>query len=186
MSELIEDLLEISRVERKELQREPVDIYQVCRRVGDLLAKSDPDRNVEFTVEHGLVAEGDARLIEILVENLLGNAWKFTTRTTLPRVECGSLQKDGQTTFYVKDNGAGFDEAHAQRLFTPFQRLHSSVEFPGTGIGLATVSRIVDRHGGRVWAQGQVDRGATVYWTLPAPTRRSHIHDDAKKDHSPR
>jgi signal transduction histidine kinase len=186
MSELIEDLLKISRVERTELHREPVDLSRLFRRVGDLLARSDPDRSVGFIVEQGLVANADARLVEILVENLLGNAWKFTSKTTSPRVECGSLQSDGHTTFYVKDNGAGFDQAHADRLFSPFQRLHLSGEFPGTGIGLATVSRIVNRHAGRVWAEGEIGGGASVYWTLPAPARRSVVHGDAEKDHPPR
>jgi light-regulated signal transduction histidine kinase (bacteriophytochrome) len=183
MGDLIEGLVKISQVERTELRHEPVDLSRLCRRVGDLLARSDPDRNVGFIVEQGLVAEGDARLMEILVENLLGNAWKFTAKTTGPRVECGALQRDGHTTFYVKDNGAGFNQAHAQRLFSPFQRLHSSSEYPGTGIGLATVSRIVDRHAGRVWAEGQIDGGATVFWTLPPGTRRSHVYGDAKKNH---
>ena len=175
MAQIIDDLLKLSRVERTELHRESVDLSRLCRRVGDVLAKADPDRSVGFIVEHGLVAEGDERLIEILLENLLGNAWKFTTKTTCPRVEFGSLQNDGQTTFYVKDNGAGFDQAHAKQLFAPFQRLHTEADFPGTGIGLATVSRIVDRHAGRIWAEGKVDGGATVYWTLPAPKQRSQV-----------
>ena len=173
MSELIDDLLKLSRVERTELHREPVDLSQMGGRIGDLLATSDPDRSVAFVVEHGLVAGADAGLIQILLENLLGNAWKFTTKASSARVELGSLQKDGHTTFYVKDNGAGFDPQYAGRLFAPFQRLHSDDEFPGTGIGLATVSRIVTRHGGRVWAEGMVDGGATVYFTLPSSARRS-------------
>jgi light-regulated signal transduction histidine kinase (bacteriophytochrome) len=175
MSELIDDLLKLSRVERTELQRESVDLSRLGRRVGDVLARSAPDRSVTFVVEHGLVAEGDARLIQILLENLLGNAWKFTTKTTSPGVEFGSLQKEGPTTFYVKDNGAGFDPEYAGRLFAPFQRLHSDDDFPGTGtgIGLATVSRIVNRHGGRLWAEGRIDGGAAVYFTLPSSTRRS-------------
>ena len=173
MGELIDDLLALSRLDRTELRRESVDLSRMGRRVGDLLAKSNPDRSVEFIVKEGLVAEADARLVEILLENLLGNAWKFTAKTTFPRVEVGSLLQDGETTFFVRDNGAGFDQAHAERLFTPFQRLHAAGDFPGTGIGLATVGRIVDRHAGRVWVEGKVDDGAIVYWTLPPPKRRS-------------
>jgi light-regulated signal transduction histidine kinase (bacteriophytochrome) len=173
MGELIDDLLKLSRVERTELRRESVDLSRLGRGVGKVLARSDPDRSVEFLVKDGLVAEADARLVEIVLENLLGNAWKFTAKTGSPRVELGSLERDGHTTFYVKDNGAGFDQSKAERLFAPFQRLHSVGEFSGTGIGLATVGRIVDRHAGRVWIEGQMEGGATVYWTLPSPKRRS-------------
>jgi len=170
MGELIDDLLELSRVERADLRRERVNLSGLGRGVGELLAKSEPGRKVAFMVNEGLVADADPRLVEIILENLLGNAWKFTTKTSDPQIALGSIVKDGQTTFYVKDNGAGFDEAYAERLFAPFQRLHSEGEFPGTGIGLATVRRVVERHGGRVWAQGEIDRGAVVYWTLPSPT----------------
>jgi signal transduction histidine kinase len=169
IGELIDDLLNLSRVERADLRREAVDLSRIGKRIGALLATSDPDRKVAFVVKDGLVADADSRLVEIILENLLGNAWKFTSKTTAPQVEFGSFVKAGQTTFYVKDNGAGFDEQYAQRLFAPFQRLHSESEFPGTGIGLATVRRIVERHGGRAWAEGKVDRGAAVYWTLPSP-----------------
>jgi signal transduction histidine kinase len=171
MGELIDDLLELSRVERVNLRREPVDLARLGQRICDSLASSEPDRKVAFIVNGGLVVDADSRLVEIILENLLGNAWKFTTKTSAPRVELGSVVKDGQTTFYVKDNGAGFNQAYAGSLFAPFQRLHSEHEFPGTGIGLATVRRIVERHGGRVWAEGKVDQGAAVYWTLPSPRR---------------
>jgi signal transduction histidine kinase len=173
MGELIDDLLKLSRVDRESLRREAVDLSGLARRIGELLSKAEPDRKVALAVNDGLVADADARLLAIILENLLGNAWKFTTKTSLPEVELGSITKDHQTTFYVKDNGAGFDKAHAGRLFSPFQRLHSEREFPGTGIGLATVGRVVERHGGRVWAEGEVDRGAAVYWTLPSPRRGS-------------
>ncbi|WP_211467111.1 ATP-binding protein [Collimonas silvisoli] len=169
MGELIDDLLELSRVERADLRREPVDLASLGQRIGDSLANSEPDRKVAFVVNDALVVDADSRLLEIILENLLGNAWKFTSKTSSPQVELGSVMKDGQTTFYVKDNGAGFDETYAARLFAPFQRLHSEREFPGTGIGLATVRRIVERHGGRVWAEGKVDQGAAIYWTLPSP-----------------
>lgn len=173
MGELIDDLIKLSRVERADLRSESVDLARLGRRIGESLARSEPERKVAFVVNDGLVADADARLVEIVLENLLGNAWKFTTKTSHPHVELGSVARDGQTTFYVKDNGAGFDEAFAGRLFAPFQRLHAEGEFPGTGIGLATVRRVVERHGGRVWAEGEIDRGAAVYWTLPSPKRVS-------------
>jgi signal transduction histidine kinase len=172
MGELIDDLLKLSRVERTELRRAVVDLSQLARSVGDRLANSNLDRAVELIVQDGLVAEADARLVEILLENLLDNAWKFTAKTTCPRVEFGFRQTDGHPAFFVKDNGAGFDQAYAERLFSPFQRLHSVGEFPGTGIGLATVGRIVDRHSGRVWIEGKVDAGVIVSWTLPPSKRR--------------
>jgi signal transduction histidine kinase len=169
MGELIDDLLKLSRVERADLRREAVDVSGLGRRIGGLLAQSEPDRNVAFVVNDGLVADADARLVEIILENLLGNAWKFTRNTSSPEIELGSVVKDDQRTFYVKDNGAGFDQAYAGHLFAAFKRLHSESEFPGTGIGLATVRRVVERHGGRVWAEAEIDRGAAVYWTLPSP-----------------
>jgi signal transduction histidine kinase len=171
MGDLIDDLLKLSRVERTGLRREPVDLSRLARRIGESLAESEPDRRVAFRVDDGLVADVDAHLVQIVLENLLGNAWKFTRKTSAPQVELASVMKDGQTTFYVRDNGAGFDEKYVQRLFAPFQRLHSEGDFPGTGIGLATVRRVVERHGGRAWAEGQVNRGATVYWTLPSTKR---------------
>ncbi len=169
MGELIDDLLQLSRVERAELRRELVDLSRLATRVAELLRKSEPGRHVEFDVQPGVVAHGDARLFQVILENLLGNAWKFTANAGCPRIEFGSLHRDGQKTFFVRDNGAGFDPSCAFRLFSPFQRLHSEAEFPGTGIGLATVQRIVHRHGGEVWAEGAVDRGATIRWTLPSP-----------------
>ncbi len=167
MGDLIDDLLKLSRLERTELNPQSVDLSAIGRRVGDVLAKAHPQRTIELAVQDGLVAQADARLVEILLENLLGNAWKFTAKIASARVEFGSLVKDGHPVFFVRDNGAGFDQAQADSLFAPFQRLHGANEFPGTGIGLATVSRIVDRHAGRVWIEGKVGHGATVYWTLP-------------------
>jgi signal transduction histidine kinase len=131
-------------------------------------SENPTQRNVEFVIADDLVCDVDGRLFEVMLENLLGNAWKFTAKTNSARVELGSIEKNGDITLYVKDNGAGFDQTYAQRLFTPFQRLHSEGEFPGTGIGLATVRRIIERHGGRVQAEGPVGGGATVYWTLPS------------------
>ena len=120
-----------------------------------------------FVIPQELVAEGDARLLRIVFDNLFGNAWKFTGKVEEPVVELGSVQEDHETVYFVKDNGAGFDMAYVDKLFGPFQRLHVAADFPGTGIGLATVQRIINRHGGRVWAKGAVGAGATVLWTLP-------------------
>jgi signal transduction histidine kinase len=172
MNELIDDLLELSRVERAHVQRESVNVSDLARRIGQMLAQRDPGRAVELVVEDALVAHADPRLLEIVLENLLGNAWKFTGKITSPRVEVRARTEDHGTTFFVRDNGAGFDPVRTDRLFSPFQRLHSTDEFPGTGIGLATVRRIVDRHRGRIWAEGKVDGGATVYFTLAPSAAR--------------
>jgi light-regulated signal transduction histidine kinase (bacteriophytochrome) len=131
------------------------------------LRAAQPDRLVRVLVEAGLHADADPGLLYALLQNLMGNAWKFTGRSGEPVIEMGAAREVGAHAYFVRDNGVGFDEAYADKLFGPFQRLHSKDEFPGTGIGLATVRRIVDRHGGRVWAAGAVGRGATVYWTLP-------------------
>jgi signal transduction histidine kinase len=165
MAELIEDLLGLARISRGDLSRQPVDLSTIAARVAADLAGRHPNRAVDVVVEEGLTAAADPRLVTVLLENLLGNAWKFSSRKDDPRVEVGRL--DGAArAFYVRDNGAGFDMAYADKLFGPFQRLHSAAEFEGTGIGLATVQRIVRRHGGRVWAEAEVGRGATFYFTL--------------------
>jgi light-regulated signal transduction histidine kinase (bacteriophytochrome) len=130
------------------------------------LQQSEPQRAVELVIPEGLIARGDSRLLGIVFDNLFGNAWKFTSKRDEARIEFGSLQQNGSSTYFVRDNGAGFDMAYSNKLFGVFQRLHVSSEFEGTGIGLATVQRIVRRHGGRVWAEGEVGRGATVYFTL--------------------
>ncbi len=167
MSALIDDLLALSHVTRAEVRREPVDLSRIASAVVDELARSDPRRAVAAEVEAGLVAAGDPALLRIALENLLGNAWKFTSRRDRARIRFGRTRRDGEEAFFVSDDGAGFDMAHAGRLFGAFRRLHSEAEFPGTGVGLATVQRVVRRHGGRVWGEGEVDRGATFYFTLP-------------------
>ncbi|MGO8991971.1 MAG: sensor histidine kinase [Polyangiaceae bacterium] len=168
MGALIDALLSLSRVTRSELHRERVDLSSAFRAAAKRLAAADPDRAVEIVVEDGLTAELDPILSRALIENLLGNAWKFTSRTPVARIELGSIEKgDGTRTFFLRDNGAGFDMAFASKLFGAFQRLHAADEFPGTGIGLATVQRIVQRHGGRAWAEGAVNEGATFYFDLP-------------------
>jgi light-regulated signal transduction histidine kinase (bacteriophytochrome) len=168
MGALIDGLLALARLSRSDLRRQPVDLSSVARDAAEQLSRVEPDRAVEMVVPDGLTAEVDPPLARALLENLLGNAWKFTSKVSRARVELGATEKDGVHTFFVRDNGAGFDMAYASKLFAPFQRLHTVDEFPGTGIGLATVQRIVNRHGGRIWAEGAVDGGATFYFTFPA------------------
>ncbi len=166
MAQLIDDLLNLSRVTRTELRREVVDLSRMAEQVVEGLTKTQPDRIVEFVIEKGLITEGDTRLLRVLLDNLLGNAWKYTGKRQKARIEFGRTMRDGKPSFFVRDNGAGFDMAYVHKLFGVFQRLHGVSEFPGTGIGLATGQRIVHRHGGQVWAEGVVDQGATFYFTL--------------------
>jgi signal transduction histidine kinase len=166
MAQLIDDVLYLSRVARADLRRQEVDLSALAHAIIDRLREADSDRVVDVRIRPGLVAEGDGQLLRIALENLLENAWKFTTRQPEPRIELGVTHVPGEPAYYVRDNGAGFDMSYAERLFTPFQRLHLSSEFPGTGIGLATVQRIVYRHGGRIWAEGSVGQGATFHFTL--------------------
>jgi PAS domain S-box-containing protein len=168
MGDLIDGLLSLGRVTRGELKREAVSLSDVARKVAFRLASEFPDRAVEFSVEGDFHADVDPRLARALFDNLVGNAWKFTSKRAGARIEFGATDDDGDPAFFVRDNGAGFDMAYAAKLFAPFQRLHSNSEFPGTGIGLATAQRIVQRHGGRIWAEGAVNVGATFYFTLPA------------------
>lgn len=168
MGELIDDLLSLSRVSRSELKRDQIDLSSIARVVFEELMKKDPERHMELRATEQLLADADGRLIRIVFENLLGNAWKFTTKVPAPRIEIGSEQMQEGTVFFIRDNGAGFDMSYAENLFRPFQRLHSESEFPGTGIGLATVHRIINRHGGRIWAKGAVREGATFYFTIPS------------------
>jgi light-regulated signal transduction histidine kinase (bacteriophytochrome) len=168
MGELIDDLLKLSKAGRAGLQRRPVDLSVLAHKVAAELQRATPDRRVQVSIADAVVADADSSLLQVVLENLLGNAWKFTTPVAEAIIEFGVSQRDGVPTYFVRDNGAGFDMADAGKLFTPFQRLHTQAKFPGTGIGLATVHRIVDRHGGRVWAESAVERGATFLWTLPA------------------
>jgi signal transduction histidine kinase len=162
MAELIDDLLELSRVGRRPLKRERVDLSALAAGIADDLKRSEPDRDVDFVVEEGVVARGDVGLLKVALENLIGNAWKFTSRETRATIRFGV----SGNAFYVSDDGAGFDAAYKDKLFGAFQRLHGPEEFEGTGIGLATVARIVHRHGGEVWAEGAVGEGATFCFTL--------------------
>jgi PAS domain S-box-containing protein len=167
MGQLIDDLLQLSRVSRVELQRQVVPLSSLARAIGDRLQRSQPQRRVELAVEPDLEAAGDGRLLEVVMENLLGNAWKFTAKQARARIEFGVMEHEGQRAYFVRDNGVGFEAGYAGRMFTAFQRLHSEEEFPGTGIGLATVQRIIQRHGGKVWAEGVVGHGATFFFTVP-------------------
>lgn len=166
MGMLIDDLLDLSRVTRSEIRRECVDLSNLTRAIAEDLQKTQPERRVEFVIAPELEAKGDTRLLRITLENLLGNAWKFTSKHESARIEFGAAAHDGTTAYFVRDDGAGFDSTYAGRLFGAFQRLHATTEFPGTGVGLATVQRIIHRHGGRVWAKGTVEQGATFYFTL--------------------
>jgi signal transduction histidine kinase len=166
MARLIDDLLKLSRVSRGELRRERVDLSEIARNVAAGHRLLEPDRKVEVIIASGAVVEGDPELLRVALENLLGNAFKFTSKTAGPRIEFGVERNGEAPVFFVRDNGAGFDPAYAGKLFGAFQRLHTDAEFSGTGIGLATVQRIMNRYGGRVWAEGRVDEGATFYFTL--------------------
>jgi light-regulated signal transduction histidine kinase (bacteriophytochrome) len=166
MGELIDDLLELSRVGRAELRTERVDLSALAHGVLADLQRQDLERTVDVVVQAGVTVDADRRLMTIVLENLLGNAWKFTSKVEHQKIELGVTRLEGADTFFVRDNGAGFDMSYADKLFRPFQRLHSETEFPGTGIGLATVQRIVDRHGGRAWVEAAPHRGATVFFTL--------------------
>jgi signal transduction histidine kinase len=166
MCQLVDDLLNFSRVTRMEIRREPVDLSAMVRSILPELAARDGGRDTEFVVTDGARVMGDAGLLRSVVLNLLENAWKFTSKRERARIEFGMDATDIAPTFFVRDNGAGFDSSLTDRLFNAFQRLHPSSEFPGNGIGLATVDRIIRRHGGRVWAEGETGRGATFYFTL--------------------
>ncbi|HWN17882.1 MAG TPA: response regulator [Gemmatimonadales bacterium] len=166
MSQLIDDVLYLSRVTRADLREQDVDLSALATLILSRLQESEPVRKVEVKVRPGVVVTGDGQLLRIALENLLENAWKFTGKQPDSRVEFGVTQASGEPTYFVRDNGAGFDMTYADRLFGPFQRLHAQSEFPGSGIGLATVQRIIHRHGGQVWAEGLVGQGATFQFTL--------------------
>jgi PAS domain S-box-containing protein len=166
MSELIDDLLLLSRVSRSELCHGPVDIGEIASAIVAEQRRRQPERAVEVSVASGMAATGDRRLLVIALENLIGNAWKFTSRRTPAHIEVGVEPREGETVFFVRDDGAGFDMAYADKLFGAFQRLHEASEFEGTGIGLATAQRVISRHGGRIWAEARPGQGATFFFTL--------------------
>ena len=166
MGQLIDDLLSLSRVTRAEMRRTRVNLSDLSRRILDELQESEPERSVTVDITPGLIVDGDEQLLCIMLENLLRNAWKFTKNQSAARIQMGAAHEYGRSVFFVRDNGAGFDMAYSDKLFGAFQRLHSGKDYEGTGIGLATVSRVINRHGGRVWAEGAVDKGATFNFTL--------------------
>jgi signal transduction histidine kinase len=167
MGQLIDDLLGLSRITRKGIVREPVNLSAIGLEVLADLQNETPGREVEVVVAPGLLARGDEGLLRQALENLLGNAWKFTAKAAPARIQLGCTKRNGEDVFFVRDNGVGFDTASADRIFSPFQRLHDTTEFPGSGIGLATVQRIIRRHGGKLWAEAVVNEGATFYFSLP-------------------
>ena len=166
MGALIEGILKLSRVSRSKLQRQPIDLSARAEELVQDLSVSDSSRKVEFVIQPNVSAQGDPALMEVVLENLLGNAWKFTTDKEAARIEFGLRNGENGDVFFVRDNGVGFSAEQADQLFKPFQRLHSGEKFKGSGIGLATVQRIIERHGGRVWAEGAAGEGATFYFTL--------------------
>jgi len=167
MGQLIDDMLQLSRLNRVAMKREPVDLTALAEGVAAELHGREPDRTVAFVIESGLSAVGDAGLLGVALENLLGNAWKFTSKKQSATITVGQQSHEGVPAFFVRDDGAGFDMAHISKLFGAFQRLHTQREFPGNGVGLAIVQRVVHRHGGQVWAEGSLGQGATFHFTLP-------------------
>ena len=167
MGLLIDGLLKLLKVTRSEIQPESIDLSSMVREITETHQKDNPDRTVDVTVQEGIVVQGDPSLLKIAMENLVGNAFKLTGKEAHPRIDFGTAVRDGEKACFIRDNGAGFDMAYVGKLFGAFQRLHTADEFPGTGIGLATVQRIITRHGGRVWAEGEIGKGATFYFRLP-------------------
>jgi|HubBroStandDraft_1064217.scaffolds.fasta_scaffold04595_8 light-regulated signal transduction histidine kinase (bacteriophytochrome) len=170
MARLIDGLLSLSRLGRTEISRSRMDLVPIVRAIFARFRREQPGRSVELIVPAEVIAIADVRMMEVLFENLLENAWKFTSKRPHARIEFGQVLRDGHLVCYFRDNGAGFDMEYAGKLFAVFQRLHTTSEFEGTGIGLANVERIVHRHGGRIWGEGEVDRGATFYFTLEEGT----------------
>jgi len=173
MGQLIDDLLNLSRLTRSEMHLEPVNLSLLAGEISAELRQNNAERQVEFVIQPGLIVQVDPHLLQLLLVNLLHNAWKFTSKQQKARIEVGRIQPTNNQinkipVYFVRDNGVGFDMNYVNKLFKPFQRLHSTNEFPGNGIGLATVQRIINRHGGRIWAEGNLDRGATFYFTLVA------------------
>jgi signal transduction histidine kinase len=166
MGQLIDDILKLSRITRAEFRKETVDISQLAETVVTELRSVDPERQVEVMIKPNLVTRGDPRLLLIALQNLIGNAWKFTSKVPSAKIEIGDTNHEGTPAYFIRDNGAGFDMTYADKLFQPFQRLHKATDYPGTGIGLATVQRIIRRHGGKIWAESTEGRGTTFYFTL--------------------
>ncbi len=169
MGDLIDSLLKLSRVTRSELDPMDINLSNVAKTIVSNLLKMQPERSVQFIIPDEITAYGDLPLLELALENILDNAWKFTSKKPHTRIEFGVQESNGEKVYFVRDNGAGFKSSYAHKLFVPFQRLHKASDFPGTGIGLATVHRIINRHGGRIWGEGETNEGATFYFTLSSP-----------------
>jgi light-regulated signal transduction histidine kinase (bacteriophytochrome) len=166
MARLIDDMLQLSRITRGVLKCVLMDLSALAQSVAEELQRTQPDRMVDFVIQDGLTTRGDPQLLQVLLENLFGNAWKFTGKHETAKIEFGVTTIDDKRAYFVRDDGAGFDMAYADKLFVPFNRLHGFNEFAGTGIGLSIVQRIIQRHGGEIWATGKPDQGATFYFTL--------------------
>lgn len=166
MSGLIDDLLNLSRIGRSEMQSGTVNLSELTRSISEQLRESEPERSVKFTIEENVIVSGDERLLRIALQNLFDNAWKFTSKQARAEIAFGQIRRGDKTEYFVRDDGAGFDMAYADKLFGVFQRLHTTKEFDGTGIGLVTIQRIVHRHGGVIRAEAAVGKGATFYFTL--------------------
>jgi light-regulated signal transduction histidine kinase (bacteriophytochrome) len=167
MSTLIKDLLNLSRANRQAFHGQIIDLSGMANSILENLKAAEPERHVQISVAPGLMVLGDDGLLCVAMENLIGNAWKYTSKRADARIEFGHMESAGETVFFVRDNGAGFDPTYSDRLFQPFQRLHVQSDFPGTGVGLATVTRIIARHEGRIWAESGIGKGATFYFTVP-------------------
>jgi PAS domain S-box-containing protein len=167
MKDLVQDILDFSEIGRAQITRGTVDLSAIAHEISSVLQKTDPSRNVRWVLGENLTVEGDPKYLRLMLENLFGNAWKYSGKKTDALIEFGSVSKDGVIAFYIRDNGAGFDAVNATTLFQPFQRFHSKNEFPGSGVGLSTVARVIDKHGGRIWAESKPGEGATFYFTLP-------------------
>jgi light-regulated signal transduction histidine kinase (bacteriophytochrome) len=166
MESLIKELMKLSKVKQGELRRRPFQLGTAAQSIAERLQAGEPQRSAEFHIPPTLVVEADMELLSIALENLLSNAWKFTGKRPRAKIELGEIRQGGQTVYFVRDNGVGFEMDYAQRLFHPFERLHNKTDYPGTGIGLTIVQRIITRHQGRIWAEAKVNEGATFYFTL--------------------
>lgn len=182
MAQLIDDMLNLSRVTRAPMKSETVNLSKLAQGIVSELQRTQPERKVNFTSKPNLNVHGDSHLLQVVLENLLNNAWKFTSKREHAEIEIGLKRENQETIYFVRDNGAGFDMAYTNKLFGAFQRLHAMTDFPGTGVGLATVQRIIHRHGGRIWAEAEVDHGATFFFTLPALERAKPGDKQQEKD----
>lgn len=166
MAVMLDELLALSRLNRAELQRQELDLSALAHEIADNLRRSEPGRDVAFVIQDDIRVRADPALLRAVLENLIGNAWKFTAQHPQARIEVAANEHDREIVYLVRDDGAGFDTQSATKLFAPFQRMHTDEEFPGTGLGLAATQRIIRRHGGQIWADAEVDKGATFYFTL--------------------